>query len=85
MRTIEVESGTTFLLCSDGITRHIPDAELSSLIRHASSLEAACEEMKRVCYERGAEDNLTAVLVRVGDAVSYPASEDDEATLVRER
>ena len=31
MKTIEVESGTTFLLCSDGITRHIPDGELSTV------------------------------------------------------
>ncbi|HST53822.1 MAG TPA: PP2C family serine/threonine-protein phosphatase [Pyrinomonadaceae bacterium] len=84
MKTVEVESGSIFLLCSDGITRHIPDPELSSLIRHAQSLASACEEMKRVCYERGAEDNLTAVLVRVGGAVDFP-DEDDEVTLVRER
>jgi serine/threonine protein phosphatase PrpC len=83
VRTFEFEAGTTFLLCSDGITRHIPDPELSSLLRHAPTLKEACEEMKRVCYERGAEDNLTAVLVRVGGAPSYP--EDEEVTLVRER
>src|SRR5438105_8227656 len=84
MRTIEVESGTTFLLCSDGITRHIPDQELSTLLRHSPTLDAACEEFKRVCYERGAEDNLTAVLVRVGEAVRY-ADNDEEATIIRER
>lgn len=83
VRTFDFEAGTTFLLCSDGITRHIPDPELSSLLRHAPSLKEACEEMKRVCYERGAEDNLTAVLVRVGGAPGYP--EDEEVTLVRER
>src|SRR5215510_8324332 len=32
MKTIEVEEGTTFLLCSDGITRHIPDNELRQLM-----------------------------------------------------
>jgi serine/threonine protein phosphatase PrpC len=83
VRTFEIEAGTTFLLCSDGITRHIPDAELSQLLRRTPALGDACEEMKRICYERGAEDNLTAVLVRVGDAASY--TEDEEATLVRER
>jgi protein phosphatase len=83
VRAFDCEAGTTFLLCSDGITRHIPDHELSSLLRQAPSLKAACEEMKRLCYERGAEDNLTAVLVRVGGAPGY--TEDDEATLVRER
>src|SRR5919202_114528 len=66
VRAFEVEAGTTFLLCSDGITRHIPDEELSELLRRAPSLKEACGEMKRICYERGAEDNLTAVLVRVG-------------------
>ncbi|MCA1618874.1 MAG: protein phosphatase 2C domain-containing protein [Acidobacteria bacterium] len=90
-RTFDVESGTVFLLCSDGITRHIPDDELNSVLRNARSLEAACEEMKRRCYERGAEDNLTAVLVRVGGdgggrrATGDEEDADDEQTLVRER
>jgi protein phosphatase len=89
MRTFDVESGTVFLLCSDGITRHIPDEELSAILRDSASLDAACEEMKRRCYERGAEDNLTAVLVRVGADGGRPAGDavdvDDEQTLVRER
>jgi protein phosphatase len=85
MRTFDVESGTTFLLCSDGITRHIPDNELSSVLQNSPSLNDACEEMKRRCYERGAEDNLTAVLVRVGEAVKHAGSSDEEATLIRER
>ena len=91
MKTIEVESGTTFLLCSDGITRHIPDGELSTVLRVAPTLEAACAEMKRLCFERGAEDNLTAVLVRVGEdaGAGRPApanaDEDEEPTLVQER
>src|ERR671917_1753478 len=31
MRTFDVEEGTAFLLCSDGITRHLPDREIESL------------------------------------------------------
>ena len=85
MRSFEVERGTVFLLCSDGITRHIPDEELSMLLRDAGSLDAACEEMKRRCYERGAEDNLTAVLVRVGVGTRAVSDADDEQTLVQER
>jgi len=66
MKTIEVDEGTSFLLCSDGITRHISDNELRDLLSSGQPLEAVCEEMKRRCYERGAEDNLTAVVVQVG-------------------
>jgi serine/threonine protein phosphatase PrpC len=67
MKTIEVEDGTAFLLCSDGITRHLPDNELRSLLAGVQNLEEICAEMKRRCYDRGAEDNLTAVIVRVGE------------------
>ena len=87
MRTFEVERGTVFLLCSDGITRHVPDAELSTVLRNARTLDAACEELKRRCFERGAEDNLTAVVIRVGgEAGDAPAADaDEEQTLIRER
>jgi hypothetical protein len=33
-------------------------------------LTTLCGELKRVCFERGAEDNLTAVVVRVGAPIS---------------
>lgn len=94
MKTIEVEEGTIFLLCSDGITRHIPDEELGALLRNASDLENVCAEMKRICFDRGAEDNLTAIVVRVGGPASRPvvaadAGEDEDAdeeqTIIRER
>jgi serine/threonine protein phosphatase PrpC len=87
LRSFEVDAGTIFLLCSDGITRHIPDEELSALLRSASDLEGTCAELKRLCYQRGAEDNLTAVLVRVGGNSNAPraAAADDEVTLIRER
>src|SRR6266850_2535629 len=60
MKTIEVGEGNSFLLCSDGITRHIPDNELRDLLLSGQSVEAICAEMKDRCYQRGAEDNLTA-------------------------
>ncbi|HEY0003590.1 MAG TPA: PP2C family serine/threonine-protein phosphatase [Pyrinomonadaceae bacterium] len=71
LKTIEVEEGTTFLLCSDGITRHLSDDEIRELLSGNDSLDSICEEMKRRCYERGAEDNLTAVIVRVGTSPSW--------------
>ncbi len=80
MKIIEVQEGTAFLLCSDGITRHIPDPEIREILTGYRDLEEVCMEMKRRCYERGAEDNLTAVVVRIGAARA--GSADDESTLV---
>ncbi|HEY5837401.1 MAG TPA: PP2C family serine/threonine-protein phosphatase, partial [Pyrinomonadaceae bacterium] len=80
MQTIEIEDGTSFLLCTDGITRHLSDKELRDLIVSGQSIEAACEEMKRRCYERGAEDNLTAVIVQIGTP-KYNAAVDADRTI----
>ena len=67
MKTMEVEDGTEFLLCTDGITRHISDNELRQLMVVSNNLDELCAELKRRCYERGAEDNLTVIAVRVGE------------------
>src|ERR1043166_3088527 len=70
LKVIEVDEGTQFLLCTDGITRHIPDHELRHLLITHDDLPALCAELKRLCYERGAEDNLTAVVVSIGAPLS---------------
>ena len=70
MKTIEVAEGTEFLLCTDGITRHVSDNEMRQLLVINDDLDEVCRELKRRCYERGAEDNLTVVVVRVGKHVN---------------
>jgi serine/threonine protein phosphatase PrpC len=70
IKMIMVEPGTMFLLCSDGITRHIEDPELERLFNDEIEPQALCEQMRSICYSRGAEDNLTAVVVRVSSQLA---------------
>jgi serine/threonine protein phosphatase PrpC len=72
MKTIMFDGNTKFLLCSDGITRHINDFELRELLLANAAPQEICAKMKEICYSRGAEDNLTAVIVNV-----FRASEDN--------
>jgi serine/threonine protein phosphatase PrpC len=73
LKTIMVEAGTTFLLCSDGITKHVTDQEINDLLAFGADPDMVCKRLKELCYKRGAEDNLTAVMVRVAEkpAESY--------------
>lgn len=64
IRTIMIEPGTIFMLCSDGVTRHISDDEIGRLLTTGMQPELICEHIKELCYERGAEDNLTAIVVK---------------------
>lgn len=77
MKVIEVDDGTEFLLCTDGITRHIPDHELRQLLLAHDDLATVCADLKQRCFERGAEDNLTAVLVCVGTPISAQQRGED--------
>jgi len=65
LKTIMIEPGNAFLLCSDGITRHVADQEIKGVLTFGGSPAEICEYLKNLCYERGAEDNLTAVVVKV--------------------
>lgn len=87
MRTIMFEPGTKFLLCSDGITRHVTDNEIKNVLANYDSLDAACQEFKRMCYERGAEDNLTALIVEARSANQkiVQAVDEDENTILGDR
>ncbi len=66
-KILTLEPRTSFLLCSDGITRHVPDAELEKLLASGSHPNILCERLKEICFTRGAEDNLTAVIVDCGE------------------
>ena len=92
LKTIMVEPGTTFLLCSDGITRHVDDAEIGGLLSNGNPA-GICDRLKEICYARGAEDNLTAVVVRVAGeqvkefsaAAAAAAGDGEEATVATAR
>ncbi|MFV0388325.1 MAG: PP2C family protein-serine/threonine phosphatase [Pyrinomonadaceae bacterium] len=64
-KTIMIEPGTSFLLCTDGVTRHMSDDELRIILVGEDDPFVICQKIKDACYSRGAEDNLTAVVVKV--------------------
>lgn len=66
-KIVPLNERTSFLLCSDGVTRHITDAELAELMRSRAHPQKLCTQLKEICYERGAEDNLTAIIVDFGE------------------
>ncbi|HET9533179.1 MAG TPA: protein phosphatase 2C domain-containing protein [Blastocatellia bacterium] len=74
IKTIRVRDGARFLLCSDGVYKHLSDPEIARLLAENPDPQRAAEEIKRVVCDRGADDNLTAVVVQVGRARKGAAS-----------
>src|SRR5262249_42876258 len=77
-REIEIDDLTSFMLCSDGVTRHVADEEISRLMKNGQRPQDICERLKHLCYQGGAEDNLTAIVVDFGARPYF-----DEATKPR--
>lgn len=57
--------GQQFILCTDGITRHIPEDEIQQIVQTAESPQIACDIMVQLCNERGGEDNMAVIVVKV--------------------
>lgn len=53
-----------FLLCSDGLTKHIPDNELEQQLQQGSP-EDCCKNLIDTTLSRGATDNVTAIVVDI--------------------
>jgi len=65
----DASPGDRFLLCSDGLTRHVTDAELEAFLA-ADDTETTCGHLLQTTLDRGSVDNTTVVIV---DVVGEPA------------
>jgi len=62
----QAQAGDRYLLCSDGLTGMLEDAELAALLsRDGGNLETLCKTLVASANERGGRDNITVVLVEV--------------------
>lgn len=71
------------LFTSDGLTRHVSDAEIVRIVLQATSLDHACEALIQSAKERGGTDNITCVLVRVAEQSDCAALPQSPTRLLR--
>lgn len=58
----KLQHGDRFLLCSDGLTEHLSDADIARLISIGDPQEA-CDRLIGETLERGAKDNVTVIVL----------------------
>ncbi|MBQ9459772.1 MAG: Stp1/IreP family PP2C-type Ser/Thr phosphatase [Oscillospiraceae bacterium] len=61
--TIPLNKGDHLLLCSDGLIVTMEDNEILDAVRTSADGEAALARMLKLAIDRGAPDNVTAVLI----------------------
>ncbi len=78
--TVEALPNDLFLLCSDGLTTMLDDAEVLDAVSRAPDLETAARSLVQRANKRGGEDNITVVLFALEDG--EPGDEDTLSGLV---
>ena len=60
----ELETETTLLLCSDGLTGMVPDERIAAILEAEHDPKSACERLVAEANEHGGKDNITVVVAR---------------------
>src|SRR5712671_4812103 len=61
---LDLAWGLVVLLCSDGLTRHVPDERIRDVLRSMTSARQACEDLLQEALDGGGSDNITIVVGR---------------------
>jgi serine/threonine protein phosphatase PrpC len=84
---VPLADGDRFMLCSDGVSEYVPEAEVGEVLTKAASPARAAQKLIDLALERGGGDNATAVVVRVLEAGETPQPAEqrkkDDAAIAR--
>lgn len=59
-----VEPGDSFLLCSDGLTKEVPESEIATILAQEVDADTLCSRLLARTLGHGARDNVTVVVAR---------------------
>jgi protein phosphatase len=60
----DLRRGDVLLLCSDGLTKHVPDERIAARLANMESAEQACRSLINDALEDGGTDNVTVLVAR---------------------
>ena len=68
--------GDVYVLCSDGLSGMVNDEDINLIVAGSGDIREACRRLIQRANERGGEDNITAVLIKIEEV------EDEKAGVV---
>jgi protein phosphatase len=62
---IDAQPDDVLVMCSDGLSNYLTDADMLALLKPGEPLETAAEAMMNLSLERGGSDNITVAMARM--------------------
>ena len=64
---LDTQPGDRWLLCSDGLSSYVSDDKIAAALTTFTGAKDACNRLVREALDQGAPDNVTIVIMDVGD------------------
>lgn len=67
---LPLEVGDRLVLCTDGLTTHVPDEQIAQVVR-THSPSGAAQRLVEMALEEGGSDNVTVIVIHILDMLSW--------------
>jgi protein phosphatase len=64
---VDLAPGDTLLLCSDGLTKHVADEQITEILRRGEGAETTARALVSAALDAGGSDNVTVIVARVSE------------------
>lgn len=71
---LDTKPGDRWMLCSDGLSSYVSDDKIRAALKSQSSPDAAANRLIKDSLDHGAPDNVTVVVVDIGDNADSASS-----------
>ncbi len=71
---VPLQLGDKLLLCSDGLNKHVTDAQIKRVLEGPGSCASRCAQLVELANAGGGTDNITAIVAELLSAGTVPAS-----------
>jgi protein phosphatase len=78
------KQGDVYVLCSDGLSGMVSDDDMRQIVGSTSDIRDACRRLIQRANERGGEDNITAVLIKIEKQDELVASDREPKEAAKE-
>jgi protein phosphatase len=72
--------GDIYVLCSDGLSGMVNDDDIKQIVTSTVDIREACRRLIQRANERGGEDNITAVIIKIEEVEEEHGDVDSETT-----
>ncbi len=68
VKTVQLQAGDRFLLCTDGLSGVVPDEQLLNFIKDKPDVQECADGLGQLALDSGSRDNISCIVIEVVEA-----------------